>query len=337
MRRTAAALVAFALSALVLVAGPQPANAALSNVGLVASNNQVSATGVTLTISFQVGTAATAIVATLPAGITGLSTANTSITTSSDGSTFTAPTLAAVPKLLSTNGRSVALNLASALSSGNWVTLTITGLTNPGSAGDVTVTVGDLLLPLANIAALDAAIGALTETANIVYTVVTQAANGIANAVGVAPTLAFTVGGGITSRSWSLDPTGTASSTSQTETLTVVTNATSYTIQAAVTGHLIRAGTDGSNAKDRIEYDGASNAPHFSYRVSPPAGDTLPSGTSSTVRPWSTTPTALVSGWSLSGLTNSESTTITYDVLIDYTKAPGSYTGNVTYRVVPTY
>jgi hypothetical protein len=44
-----------------------------------------------------------------------------------------------------------------------------------------------------------------------------------------------------------------------------------------------------------------------------------------------------VSGLSLSGLTNSEVTTITYDVLIDYTKAPGSYTGTVTYRVVPTY
>jgi hypothetical protein len=336
MRRIAA-LVALTLAASLTVLAPAPAGAALSNVGLVASNNQVSATGVTLTISFQVGGLAGSVVATMPSGVTGLSTANTSITTSSNGTNFTAPTLHGTPKLLSTNGQSVGINLLSQLTSGTWVTMTITGLTNPGSAGDVTVTVGDTVLPLLNVAALDGAIGALSETANVIYSVVTQAANGISNAVGVAPTLAFTVGGSTTSRSWSLDPTGTASSTAQTETLNVVTNATSYTIQAAVSGHLVRAGTDGSNAKDRIEYDGASNAPHFSYRVAPPAGDSLPSGTSSTVRPWSTTPTALVSGLSLSGLTNGEAVTITYDVLIDYTKAPGNYTGNVTYRVVPTY
>jgi hypothetical protein len=337
LRRIAAALTALVVAASLLVLGPQPAGAALSNVGLVASNNQVSATGVTLTISFQVGVLATGLVATLPAGITGLSTTNTSVTTSSDGTTFTAPTLGAVPKLLSTSGRTVAVNLASALAVGSWVTMTITGLTNPGSAGDVTVTIGDTLLALADVAALDAAIGALAESANVVYSVVTQVTNGIANAVGVAPTLAFTVGGGTTARSWSLDPTGTASSTSQTETLNVVTNATSYTIQGSVSGHLVRAGTDGSNAKDRIEYNGASNVPHFGYRVTVPAGDSYPSGDNTTVRQWSTSPTALISGLSLSGLTNGEAVTITYDVLIDYTKAPGSYTGNVTYRVVPTY
>lgn len=336
MRRSLAAVVALTIATAFLVLAPPPAQAALSSVGLVASNNQVSATGVTLTASFQVGSAATAVLVTLPAGVTGLATGNTSITTSSDGTTFSAPTLNATPKLLSTNGRTVAVNLLSALTSGNWVTLTITGLTNPGSAGGVTVTVADSLAIVANVAALDAG-PVIAETADITYTIVTQVTNGIANAVGVAPTLAFTVGGGTIARSWSLDPTGTSSSTAQTETLNVVTNATSYSIQGAVSGHLVRAGTDGSNAKDRIEYDAASGSPHFSYRVTPPAGDSLPSGTSSTVRPWSTSATNLVSGWNLSGLTNGEATTITYDVLIDYTKSPGSYTGSVTYRVVPTY
>jgi hypothetical protein len=336
MHRALVAVVAVLLIAGGVVLSPSPASGSISNLSLVASNNQISATNVTLTISFQVGVAASSLVVTLPTGITGLSTTNTSITKSTDGTSFSAPSLAVSnPKLLSADGKSVAINLLAALASGNWVTVTITGLTNPGTVGGITVTAASKILNIAQVA-LDALTG-LDETLGITYTVVALATNGISSAIGVAPTLGFNAGS--SSHSWSLDPSGTASSTSQTETLTVVTNATNYVIQASVAGNLVRAGTDGSSAADRIEYDGASNAPHFSYRVGLPAGDSFPGGqgNSSTVRAWSTSATSLVSGLSLSGLTNSEVTTITYDVLIDYTKAPGSYTGTVTYRVVPTY
>lgn len=328
------ALVVVAVGALLVVA---PAHGALSNVSLVASNNQVSATGVTYTITFQVGALDKGLAVILPSGVTGLATGNVSVQTSTDGTTFSAATLAAVnPKLLSADGQRVGINLNSALALNNWAKITITGLTNPSSAGSVTVTVGGKLVDLTQVdldAVLATLLGLLAETANIALSIVAVPSNGVTQDVTVAPAMTFAVGAA--SHSFSLDPAGTASSTSVTDTLTVSTNAATYVLQGLISGNLIRTGTPGTSASDFIPIN-TTSGPHFAYKVAAPAGDTA--GVDSTlVRTFSTTATNLVSAWSLSGLTNSEATTITYDVLIDYTKAPGKYVATVTYRVVPTY
>lgn len=326
------ALVVVALVAVGVVRVPT-ADAALSNVSLVASNNQAGATGVTYTVQFRVGLANTALVVALPAGITGLDAGNVTVTTSADGTTFTAPTLAALnPKLLSTDRQRVAVNLAAALGVNHWVKIVITGLTNPGSAGDQTITVGGSLLNV-TLLGLDGVLNTLlNELSDIVLGIVAVVTNGVTNSVTVAPALTFTVGAA--SHSWNLDPATSPSSTSVSDTLTVATNAASYVLQASVSGHLVRVGTTGASASDRIPYDGPSNGPRFGYRVVAPAGETVDE---SVFRTFSTSSSALASAWSLSGLTNSEVTTVTYDVATDYTKAPGTYSATVTYRIVPSY
>lgn len=334
--RRAAGKITLAAAVAVVLLAALPASSALGSVSFVASNNQASATGVTYTITFQVGVLDKGFAVVLPTGVTGLSTTNVTIQTSSDGTSFSAPALAGVnPKLISADGQRVGVNLASAVALNTWVKVTITGLTNPASTGDYTITVGGKTTDLLQTdldAALATLLGLLAETANMVLSVVAVVTNGITNNVTVAPSLTFSVGAA--SHSWSLDPAGTATSTTVTDALTMATNAGTYQIQALISGNLVRAGTAGASASDYIPYNGAQSGPHFGYTVTGPAGDTVDSAA---FRTFSTTATNLVGGWSLSGLTNSETTTVTYDVKIDYTKAPGTYVGTITYRIVPTY
>lgn len=326
-----------ALSVVVgLVTLSSEARAALSNVSLVASNNQVAATPVTYTATFQVGALDKGLVVILPSGVTGLSTANVSIQTSADGTTFSSPTLAATnPKLLSADGKRVGLNLDSALVLNTWAKITITGLTNPSSTGDYTVKVGGKLTDLTQSdldSTLATLLGLLAESADIVVKIVAVATNGVSNDVTVAPALAFTIGSA--SHSWNLDPAGTASSTAVSDSLSIATNAASYVLQASISGNLIRVGTAGTAASEHIAYSAGTSGPHFGYRVTGPSGDSVDSAV---FRKFSTSSSSLAAGWSLSGLTNGEVTTVTYDVATDYTKAPGTYVAAVTYRVVPTY
>jgi len=328
---------ALALACAMPLAAMAPAHGAVTNLSLVASNNQVSATSVTFTIVFQSGAADKAIAVVLPSGVTGAATANVSVQTSSDGTNYSSPALdGTTPKLLSTDGQRIGINLNAAITSGTWVKVVITGLTNPSSTGGVTVTVGGKTLLNLTLVDLDGTLAALqallAEYASVTYTVVAVATNGITNNVGVAPALSFAAGSA--SHAWSLDPAGTASSSAVTDTLTVATNAQNYQLQGLISGDLVREGTDGSSASDKIPYNAAAGSPHFGYEVTGPAGDTVDSTAYHT---FGTSAANLVNGWSLSGLTNSEVTTVNYDVLVDYTKAAGNYVGSVTYRVVPSY
>lgn len=332
MVRFTAAGVALALAA--AVAGATPGQAALANVSLVASNNQVSAAGVTLTLTFQVGALDKGLAVILPSGFSGLTAAGTSVTTSADGTTFTAPSLSG-SKLLSTDAHSVAVNVSSALAVGTWVKVVITGLTNPATVGNQTITIGGKALDLTQAdidGALATLLALLAETANTVLGLVAVVTSGITNAVHVAPALTFAASAA--SHSWNLDPSGTASSTAISDTLTVATNAVGYVIQATISGDAVRAGTTGAAAADMIPAAGSLSGPHFGYRVTGPGSDTVDSTAFHT---FSAAPANLVSGWTLSGLTNGESTTVTYDVATDYTRSAGEYLATVTYRVVPTY
>jgi hypothetical protein len=320
------------LAAAILVAlGALPARAALSNVSLVASNNQVSSSS-TYTVTYQVGVADLGLLLVLPSGVTGLAAGNVTVTKSTDGTTFASVTPSS--KLVSADGQRLGVNLPSALAAGNWVKVTITGLTNPSSTGDYTVQLGGDLLAITQ-AQLDGVLATLlalmAETANVVLTVVSVVTNAISTNLNVAPALTFSVGTG--SHTWNLDPSGTTSSNSVSDSLTIATNAATYVIQAFVSGNLVRAGTDGSQTSDVISHTAGASGPHFGYTVTGPAGDAV----AGTYRTFDTSSTNLVSGWSLSGLTNSEATTVTYDLGVDYTKSPGLYLGSVTYRIVPTY
>lgn len=313
-----------------------PGSAAISDGSLVASNNQVDATGVTYTLTGKVGIAALSFAVILPSGVTGLDTANVTVETSTDGTSFSAATLAgANPKLESADGQRLGVNLASALTAGNWIKITITGLSNPGSTGDYTITLGDKLTAITQLdldSTLSALLTLLTETLDSILTIVSEVTNGISTNVSVAPALSLSASA--SSHSWSLDPSGTTSSTSTSDTLSISTNAATYVIQGKISGDLIRVGTAGTSESDLIPNDGASSDPHFGYTVSGPSGDSV---NSSTFRTFSTSYASLASGWSLSGLTNGEDTTVTYDLKVDYTKAPGTYAAAITYRIVPTY
>lgn len=329
MRRsgTRACLALAAVVAGVSIASAGPAFAAVGNPALVISDNQVGASPVTYTSTFQVGSAALSAVIALPSTVTSLSANAVTVATSTDGTTFTAVTPASLLTSTTNSLDKVGVNLPSALLVGEWIQVTITGLTNPASTGSYTVGLADELttltqssldsISLVSGALTSSVTGLLADVGSILATIVAQATNGTTTNLSVNPVLSLTWGAA--SHTLSVTPAaGGVSPAATSDVITVGTNALTYTVDAEISGTgLTLQGGSAAVAADVIG---------LGYTIG---------GTPGTFAPTSTGFTPVASN--LAGLTNSAVTTVNYNLSVDLTHPAGTYVGTVTYLVVPNF
>lgn len=323
LRATLALTVAAAGAAAALLAGP--ADAAIGNPALVISDNQVSASPVTYTTTFQVGVAALSAVVALPGTVTGLAASAVSVATSTDGVNFTAIS----PTLLTSTTNSldkVGINFPSALLAGEWVRVVATGLTNPSAAGTSTVGLADELtaltqstldgLSLSGSTLVSSVTGLLADVGSIAATIVAQAVNGVSTDLSVAPVLSLSWGAA--SHALAVTPAASGVAPAPTsDSVTVQTNAQSYSIEGEVSGTgLVLQGGSASRPADVLP---------LGFTVSGGASGTFPSGGF-----------GVVAG-NLAGLTNGTTTQVNYNLTVDLTHPAGTYVGTVTYLVAPSF
>lgn len=326
--RTGACLAIAAGVSGLTIAAAGPATAAIGSPALVIADNQVSASPVTYTTTFQVGSAAISAVLALPSSVTGLATNAVTVATSTNGTTFSPVTPSSL-LVSTTNGLDkVGVNLPTALVAGQWIQVTTTGLTNPATAGTYTVGLADELTTLTqssldSISLVGSTLtstisGLLADVGSIAATIVAQATNGTTTNLAVGPVLSLTWGAA--SHALSVTPVaGGAAPAATSDVISVATNALTYTIEADVSGAgLLLQGGSSSVAADVI-----------------PLGYSVTGGTSGTFAAASTGFTSVAGN--LPGLTNGTSTTLNYNLSVDLTHPAGNYLGTVTYLVVPNF
>lgn len=323
-----------------------PALAALSNTSWVMSNNQVSSSSTYTTIFSTGSPSVTDLVLMLPAGVTGLSASNVSVSTASS-CTGTFSTLTPGTAVLSPTSNPTSIGLpVSIATAGTCVKVVVTGLTNPSTAGTVygcladgtdTVTtdlstyLGDLSCGSGGISStsltstiLDALV---TDNVSVALTYLTQAINGVTTDLNVAPVLNFNPISNYQSFDITPTPNGAEVSNS-TQALTVSTNAQSYTIEGLVAGP--------TSALTWAGYTGTGTAPSIPFGYTEATGSSLMPSCSSSSPAFGANGT-YSNITSLTGLTNGQTTNINYCWSVDYTKPAGLYQGTVTYLVVPSF
>ncbi|HVA43703.1 MAG TPA: hypothetical protein VNF50_09475 [Acidimicrobiales bacterium] len=328
-----------ATAALGLVAGT-PAHAAIVNPSLVMSNNQSASTS-TYTYTFTPGLTVTQIlsgfngVVGLPGGASGLSGATVSVYSNTGSGWGSA--LAGVTSTVSTAGNVLGIAVPSAdftgITSIPQLEVVVSNLTNPTVS--VTTTAGacvaDALSALSGIAASTFTSGTsgsgasfsstlatlLADTSCLTSTVVPLGTNGVTEQLSVAPVLNVTLPQ--TSDSFSVTPTAAGVAVSfPTDTITVATNALNYTIEALI-----------ANSSSALKYDGSGSYSLPITATTGTCGSAAALGSGGTYN-------ALAS--SLSGLTNGTATSVTYcGSNVNLTSPPGSYSGTITYLVVPSF
>ncbi|MHB1447404.1 MAG: hypothetical protein ACYCTI_12595 [Acidimicrobiales bacterium] len=328
-----------ATTVLGLVAGT-PAHAAIVNPSLVMSNNQ-SASSSTYTFTFTPGLTLTEMltgfngVVGIPGGATGLSTAPVSVYENTGSGWGSA--LASVTSTVNSTGDVLGI----AVPSGDFTGLTtvpqlevvVSNLTNPTvststTAGacmaDATTTISGISSSTfttgtsGSTASFSSALATLlADTACLTSTVVPIGTNGVTEQLNVAPVLNVSLPQ--TSDSFSVTPAaGGVAVSFPTDTITVATNAMSYSIEALI-----------NNTTSALKYDGGGSYSLPITATTSTCASTVPLGTSSTY-------STLAS--SLAGLTNGTATSVTYcGNSVNLSSPPGSYSGTITYLVVPSF
>lgn len=327
-RRAFAALAVTVTAGAALLIGAGPAAAAIGSPGLVISDNQVSASPVTYTATFQVGSAALSAIVALPSTVTGLTTAGVTVATSTDGVNFTAVSPASLLTSTTNSLDKVGVNLSSALVVGDWIQVTMSGLTNPSAVGSYTVGLADELttltqtdldgISLSGSTLVSSVTGLLADVGSIVAGIVAAATNGVTTDLAVAPVLSLSWGAA--SHALSVTPTASGASPAATaDSVTVDTNALTYSLAGEVSnGGLVLQGGSTGVAADVL-----------------PLGYSVVGGGAGTFSPASTGFGTLAGN--LAGLTNGTTTTVDYTLSVNLTHPAGTYTGTVTYLVTPNF
>jgi hypothetical protein len=330
-RRRLATLCAAAGVGLVALLAAAPAEAAITGVGLVLSDNQESASPVTYTLTFEVGVAAASFVVALPSDVTGLSTSNVVVETSTNGSTFSLVSLSSGSVLAyadsAQNLNLLGVNLPSPLVAGDWIEVSLSSLTNPSKAETETIYLADELTPLTSTTLSSITLGSggtlvssvtnlIAETASVAMTIVAQATNGVSTDLSVAPVLDVSLGSATHVLDLTPSPQG-ATAPAASDTITVATNANSYAIEAEISGSSSALTLEGGTTTIPLEWEVNGGAPTPFSPASSGYG-TIAAG--------------------LAGLTNGTTTTVTYVVpSVDLTKPAGTYQATITYLVVPQF
>ena len=296
---------------------PGKTKAAALTVSDIVSNNQISATSVTHTVAFTTVTALTA------------DSAN-KITVNLAGSTITANTADVWTDGIDTPGTPtfattiITIPFSTALAAGTLVTIVIDGNTNPATAGDQTTTAKTYQGPTPT------EVDTGTDTVTYVSGAATQN-------VKVGKALELTITGGATHQ-YIVDPVTNKTDTNS-NTLTVRTNADSYTLKTKVNQQLTKsaftiAKWTGTNAAPTVP---SASDVYFGYNVS---GTNKPTQfTDATYYAgFETTDTAetVMSDDEATGNT-AQTITVTYKVSVDWTIEAGDYTAITTYTVAPIY
>jgi len=328
-----------ATAALGLVAGT-PAHAAIVNPSLVMSNNQSASTS-TYTFTFTPGLTVTQMltgfngVVGIPGGASGLSGAAVSVDENTGSGWGSA--LAGVTSTVNTAGNVLGIAVPSTdftgLTSVPQLRVVVSNLTNPTVSVSTTAgaCMADATSAITGIATSTFTSGTsgsgasfsstlaslLTETSCLTSTVVPIGTNGVTEQLNVAPVLNVTLPQ--TSDSFSVIPTATGVAVSfPTDTITVATNAVNYTIEGVI-----------ANSTSALKYDGGG-----SYSL-PITATTSTCGSASALGS-NGTYSALAS--SLAGLTDGTATSVIYcGGNVNLTSPSGSYSGTITYLVVPSF
>lgn len=313
-----------------------PAHAALSNTSLVMSNNQVGAPA-TYTAIFTTGSPlVTELTMILPAGVSGLSAANTTVqTAASCTGSFTTQTITGA--VLSTGGTALGLPI-SLLTAGTCVKVVMTGLTNQASTGQAYACMADSVdltlltdLTASNLNNLVCGSGGITggllslvtDTQAVALNYVSQAVNGVTTALNVAPALNMSLNSSY--QSFSITPTiSGVEASNASQAITVATNAQNYTLQGVVAG-----------TSSALTWSGPSAA-------SIPLGFTestsgSPAACSGSGSAFGAAGTYNNVESAIAGLTNGKTTNINYCWNVDFTKPAGLYTATITYLVTPSF
>ena len=338
-RMAAVGMAGLAASAVGLAAGT-PARAAIANPSLVMSNNQSGSTS-TYTFTFTPGLTLAQMltgfngVLGIPGGATGLGSASISVFENTGSGWGSA--LANVTSTVNSAGNAVGIAVPAAdfsgLTSVPQLKVTVANLTNPTvsvstSAGGC---VADALGTIANLAGAVFTTGTsggtasfagslagnvLNDVACLTSTVLPVGTNSVTQQVNVAPVLNVSLPS--TADSFSVVPSASGVALSfPTDNLTVATNALNYTVEDLISG-----------STSALKYDGSGN---YSLPIQATTGSCSAAsdlGTNGTYKSVAT----------LSGLTNGSLTGITYcGNNVSLTTPSGSYSGTITYLVVPSF
>lgn len=303
---------------LVFSSYPGKAKAAALTVSDIVSNNQISATSVTHTVAFTTVTALTAH-------------ASNKITVNLAGSTITANTADVWTNGIDTPGTPtfattiITIPFATALAASTLVTIVIDGNTNPATAGDQSTTAKTYQ-------------GSATPTeVDTGAATITYVSGAVTQNVKVGKALEFTITGGATHQ-YIVDAATNKTDTNS-NTLTVRTNADSYSLKTKVNQQLTKgaftiAKWTGTNAAPTVP---SASDVYFGYNVS---GANKPTQFTDTTyfTGFETTDTAetVMSASAATGNT-ANTITATYKVSVDWTVEAGNYTAITTYTVTPTY
>jgi len=328
-----------ATAALGLVADT-PAHAAIVNPSLVMSNNQ-SASSSTYTVTFTPGLTLTQMltgfngVIGIPGGASGLAGASVSVYSNTGSGWGSA--LASVTSTVNTAADVLGIAVPSAdftgITSVPQLRVVVSNLTNPTVTVSTTAgaCVADATSALSGILASTFTSGTsgagasfsstlaslLADTSCLTTTVVPIGTNGVTQQLTVAPVLNVTLPS--TTDTFSVTPTASGVAVSfPTDTVTVATNAINYTIEGLI-----------ANSSSALKYDDGGTYSLPITATTSTCGSAVSLGSSGTYA-------ALAS--SLSGLTNGTATSVTYcGSNVSLTSPPGSYSGTITYLVVPSF
>ena len=339
-RKMAAAGMAGLAATIAGLAAGTAAHAAIANPSLVMSNNQSGSTS-TYTFTFTPGLSLVQMLAGfngvlgIPGGATGLSANNVSVYENTGSGWGSA--LSGVTSTVNSAGNVVGIAVPAADFTGitgvPQLKVAITNLTNPTvsvstSAGGC---VADALNTIANLAAATFTTGTsagtasfagslagsvLNDVACLTSAVVPAGVNGVTEQVNVAPVLNVSLPS--TADSFSVTPTASGVALSfPTDNLSVATNALNYTVEDLISG--------GTSA---LKYDGTGS---YSLPIQ------VTTGTCSSASNLGTNGTYAAVATN-SGLTNGTVTGITYcGNNVSLTTPSGSYSGTITYLVVPSF
>lgn len=338
-RMAAMGMAGLAASAVGLAAGT-PAHASIANPSLVMSNNQSGSTS-TYTFTFTPGLTVAQMlsgfngVLGIPGGATGLGSATISVfeNTGSGWGSALAGVTSTVNSAADVVGVVVPAADFTGLTSVPQLKVTVSNLTNPTVSASTSAggCVGDALSTIANLATSTFTTGTsggtasfggslagsvLNDVACLTSTVVPLGTNGVTQQVNVAPVLSVSLPS--TADSFSVVPTASGVALSfPTDNLTVATNALTYTVEDLISG-----------STSALHYDGSGS---YSLPIQATTGSCSAAsdlGTGGTYK----------SVASLSGLTNGTLTGITYcGNNVSLTTPSGSYSGTITYLVVPSF
>ncbi|MHB1925451.1 MAG: hypothetical protein ACYCSJ_12250 [Acidimicrobiales bacterium] len=329
-----------ATAALGLVAGT-PARAAIVNPSLVMSNNQ-SASSSTYTFTFTPGLTLTEMltgfngVLGIPGGATGLATAPVSVyeNTGSGWGSALASVTSTVNSASTLVGIAVPSTDFTGLTTVPQLKIVISSLTNPTVTASTTAgaCIADATTAISGISASTFTTGTSGSTASfdstlasaladigcLTSTVVPIGTNGVTEQLSVAPVLNVTLPS--TSHAFSVTPTTSGVAVSfPTDSITVATNALTYTIEGLI-----------GNSTSALTYDDGGS---YSLPI------TATTGTScSSSAPLGSNGTYSTLASSLTGLTNGAITSVTYcGSSVTLNSPAGTYSGTITYLVVPSF